>query len=611
MNRVVSSAAAACAALLVCLAPRAARAEWWPFGNHVATINGEQIWPRVIADERGGGFVTWFGNGNVHVQHLARSGATFPGWPEAGLVLPPAANPFVHFKIVPVAFGADGLGGLYALSSQGGPCSAHCGGFFGGLLAVQRLAAGGEVVAGWPAGGLQAFPDQHDEQADERAYLQSAGDRGVLVSIGEWNRQALFGPIVEKVLRVQSITPDASRRWGGSGVVVATGLGLHAQSAMAPDGRGGAFVFWVDYDSALATASVHGQHISKRGRPVWGAQGLVLSRLLSPAIEGPLVVQAGEDMLLAWTARSASRTLLYATRVSPSGHLPWKTERLLRNSNGAARGLQVAWVHGGVIASWLDDGSPGRAGVYAQCMGEDGRRRWSEDGLPVCTAPGSRGVPQLAADGRDGAYVAWSDTRPEGRLYATRLDARGRVAPGWAADGTVVSTWMDSLGHATDPIDGPYLAATARGEVMVAWESWQRVLSRPDEIYVEQSFAMLLTPDGPAASPVSAQRLGALADPIATAPALAPRTAFALRGVQPNPAPAGATVTFALPDARPASLELFDVAGRRVWSREVGVLGAGEHVVPLRDGVASPPGLYLIRLRQGEQTATARVVLVR
>jgi hypothetical protein len=68
---------------------------------------------------------------------------------------------------------------------------------------------------------------------------------------------------------------------------------------------------------------------------------------------------------------------------------------------------------------------------------------------------------------------------------------------------------------------------------------------------------------------------------------------------------------FALPDAAPAILELFDVAGRRLWSRDVGSLGPGEHEVRLGDGAWFPPGLYLTRLTQGDHMATARVAIVR
>ncbi len=68
---------------------------------------------------------------------------------------------------------------------------------------------------------------------------------------------------------------------------------------------------------------------------------------------------------------------------------------------------------------------------------------------------------------------------------------------------------------------------------------------------------------------------------------------------------------FALPDATPANLELFDLAGRRLWSREVGSLGAGEHEVQLGDGAWFPPGLYVARLIQGDHSATLRVAIFR
>jgi hypothetical protein len=87
---------------------------------------------------------------------------------------------------------------------------------------------------------------------------------------------------------------------------------------------------------------------------------------------------------------------------------------------------------------------------------------------------------------------------------------------------------------------------------------------------------------------------------------------FALRGMTPNPAPAGAgLIGFSLPDASPARLELVDVSGRQVFSREVGSLGRGEHVVRVSGGQALAPGVYLVRLTQGGRSLTAKVVTVR
>ncbi len=86
---------------------------------------------------------------------------------------------------------------------------------------------------------------------------------------------------------------------------------------------------------------------------------------------------------------------------------------------------------------------------------------------------------------------------------------------------------------------------------------------------------------------------------------------FALAGVTPNPATSGRlSVAFALPDGAPATLELLDVAGRRVASREVGALGAGRHIVELAPAGRQAPGLYLVRLTQGGRIATRRVTVL-
>ena len=69
-------------------------------------------------------------------------------------------------------------------------------------------------------------------------------------------------------------------------------------------------------------------------------------------------------------------------------------------------------------------------------------------------------------------------------------------------------------------------------------------------------------------------------------------------------------VRFALPDAAPARLELFDVSGRRRFAREVGVAGAGEHDEAIETPGLSP-GVYVIRLTRGAQVRSARAVLVR
>jgi hypothetical protein len=86
---------------------------------------------------------------------------------------------------------------------------------------------------------------------------------------------------------------------------------------------------------------------------------------------------------------------------------------------------------------------------------------------------------------------------------------------------------------------------------------------------------------------------------------------FALRAVTPNPTQQALSVTFSLPNARPATIEVFDVIGRRVAVREVGSLGPGSRTVTLGERSVLSSGVYLVRLRQAGRSLTTRAVLVR
>lgn len=89
--------------------------------------------------------------------------------------------------------------------------------------------------------------------------------------------------------------------------------------------------------------------------------------------------------------------------------------------------------------------------------------------------------------------------------------------------------------------------------------------------------------------------------------------AFALRGAWPNPAAGGRlSIAFSLPSGAPATLELIDLLGRRVLSREVGGLGPGTHVVDLsREATSLHAGVYAVRLTQAGRSLTTKIALMR
>jgi hypothetical protein len=87
---------------------------------------------------------------------------------------------------------------------------------------------------------------------------------------------------------------------------------------------------------------------------------------------------------------------------------------------------------------------------------------------------------------------------------------------------------------------------------------------------------------------------------------------LALEGARPNPALGGSmNVWFTLASRASATLELIDIAGRRVLRRQVGDLGPGPHQVTLRASPGLRSGLYFLRLIQNDRVLSARLVLMR
>jgi hypothetical protein len=70
-------------------------------------------------------------------------------------------------------------------------------------------------------------------------------------------------------------------------------------------------------------------------------------------------------------------------------------------------------------------------------------------------------------------------------------------------------------------------------------------------------------------------------------------------------------VEFALRDGSAARLDLMDVAGRVLRSRQVGWLGPGTHALDVSEGDALRPGSYFLRLTQGGSEVRARAAVIK
>jgi hypothetical protein len=83
----------------------------------------------------------------------------------------------------------------------------------------------------------------------------------------------------------------------------------------------------------------------------------------------------------------------------------------------------------------------------------------------------------------------------------------------------------------------------------------------------------------------------------------------------PNPARTGTTIQFVLPSPAEVTLDIHDVAGRKVASLEDGLLREGPHDSPWdltdSDGNAVASGVYFYRLKTGDETLTRKLIVVR
>lgn len=84
---------------------------------------------------------------------------------------------------------------------------------------------------------------------------------------------------------------------------------------------------------------------------------------------------------------------------------------------------------------------------------------------------------------------------------------------------------------------------------------------------------------------------------------------LALEGLRPNPAGRDLVASFSLAAKGRATLDVIDLAGRRVLSREVGELGPGAHLENLQPDRRLAPGLYLLRLTSEGRTLTAKGIV--
>ena len=222
------------------------------------------------------------------------------------------------------------------------------------------------------------------------------------------------------------------------------------------------------------------------------------------------------------------------------------------------------------------------------------------------------------ADGRLGNPDVFSGNLARDGVGATLACPPDSVWPAGTTHNVVAS-----VGHENTVWDDSYTLALTSGRAWPGFPASQSIVA-PSASTTPWSFAVtvpdsaalgtdhlcfqLTQPNGVVAATCCFTLT--IASPLAVGPGGV--ADLALSGAWPNPASQRLGVAFTLPSAASATLELLDVAGRRVVRREVGGMGPGAHVLDLSNAAAElHSGVYTIRLTQAGRTRTGKVTIVR
>ncbi len=555
----------------------------WPVNGIPVSQSGIGVSPRVVPDGNGGALVLWLQSGGIYMQRVTADGQIASGLPANGVLLPSEPG---NFKFDAVT---DGAGGAYygRVAPGSGPVPN-----WGMILWLARVGPNGALAAGWGTKGIGI--NGTDLDATLRIAPAPGGDC-VYGTITIYD--GLYNEFSATAGRVH---PNGAHEVRSLPAYLYEGNNPGPKDIfVAPDGAGGMFALKLDGGN---TTEPHGHHYDLAGTATWPQNPPV------PFV-GPLV----SDGALGVFSIGINAGKLEANYYSTTGAAAWPPGSVVISQpiafepppRGSPSILRTAPLLGGAFTCWSEnlgtsfdikaaEVSPAGVVTHGTAPG----------GLPICNAIGDQMYPVFVIDG-PGALAAWFDRRAgiPGDIYASRIEfnlptsVQVSLAAADVTSGTVRLRWsvIDPAGAATVVRSTRSGGWTAIGSPVANSGS----LTYEDRDVVpgtEYGYALTFAGDPTA-------RLG---EHWVQVPAIT----AALAGFVPNPSTGAPRIAFALRGGERAQLDVVDLAGRVVMTRDVGSFGPGSHTIDLA-GPRLSAGVYVMRLTQGDQVHTARGIIVR
>ena len=573
----------------------------WPATGAVAcTTQGDTYFTSIASDGFGGAFVVWhddrggpFGSRDLYAQHLLASGTRAAGFAEDGnpVCIAPGGQDFCGSI-------ADGAGGAYFAwvdSRRGGPLED---------VYVQHLDSAGGRISGWPEDGLPACSGDWQSGAP---YLVGLGAEGLLVFWSD-SRPGGRGVYAQRMQPNGELAPG----WPVNGIRIVDRPDSTSLWTAVSDHQGGAYVgFLASLETGFDLRAVR---ILPDGSPApgWSVSGV----LICSAPDARYLNAADADtsgVIFAWDDYRGTASQPYAIKLLPDG-----TRGPGWNENGNLMSDLTGYVLANAVVM---DETGGAMLTIDQCCYTGHVQRvtregvpalgWPLSGVPVADAPSlDQSNMRATTDARGGIIVVWEDYRDGymSQLYVQRFSGDGptpALLSLLSADATperVTLTWQRTSGDVPEgTVDRRSASEEWRALSSVTFDASGRLSYEDRAVTPGERYAYRLRWREDGMDHASAE----------TWVDVPRELALALDGAVPNPVTGDLRVAFTLASAERATLDVLDLAGRRVASREVGSLGPGRHLLPLELSPRPAPGVYWLRLSHGQALLRRKIVLNR
>jgi hypothetical protein len=361
----------------------------------------------------------------------------------------------------------------------------------------------------------------------------------------------------------------------------------------APDGAHGVFLAWAEaYAKDIMISRVGSSGTIVHGWPDFGLPAAPIeSNQGAPAI----ATDGSGGVFLTWQDDRDGFERTYATRITATGAVAsgWPAAGLPVSPGPSAAttltsflmgqatqvGTLVSDGAGGAVAAWREPGTANR--IVLQRLTGDGttHRAWPAEGVVAHTGGGVQRDPVALTDDRGGVVLAWLEETAPTRwsLMARRVDLE---APETA------SSLVVTLAASVVPGDAPSLFVSGESSCL-AWADLRTGTPRVRVARLELD--AMRRPERVREAKFYAGGLTVRATGLAGAATL--------------------RLEYALPFAEPARLDLFDVTGRRVLSRNLSAVSGAQRLDV--DVTALRSGVFAVRVLQAGRVATTRTAILR